>query len=192
MKHHASTTQLPFTNKKIIRDRNFGLGLTLIMVSILTSACTSTQSQLTNQLNTTPVFERMNEQCIESVIHQQSMLENANPAQYLSLANTAEHCVGNIAFSPQHPDTQIAMKFSALAIMNLIKAGDIEAASNGLAKFRAIFPQQDLLFDDYSSFVDTATALLKQQDLSSHQLALLNINPKLRGELTRKRQWSLQ
>jgi hypothetical protein len=46
-----------------------------------------------------------------------------------------------------------------------------------------------LYFADYSSFFDTATALLEQQTLSRHQLAALNISADLRTEIERHQYW---
>ena len=159
---------------------------------VLLSGCNMTnQTDLAAVTTSLAVSERMNTQCIEQVYAQQSAQNQADLSQYLALANTAQYCVGDIQYSPQHPDVETAMQFSALAVVNFVKAGDIEAASLGLAEFRAKFPQQDLLFDDYSSFVDTATVLVKQQEITPHQLAYLNINPALRAEITRQRKWSL-
>jgi len=134
----------------------------------------------------------MNSACIEQVNTQQLKLDVASQAQYLSLANTAMHCIDNIAFSPSHPDSKVAMQFNALAFINYVKAGDMQQAQTSFAAFRQRFPQQDLIFDDFSSFVDTATVLVNHDNLSRHQLMVLNINEHLRSEIIRQRKWSMQ
>ena len=58
-----------------------------------------------------------------------------------------------------------------------------------LQKIQSTFPNKDLYFADYSSFYDTATALLQQQQLSRHQLAALNISADLRTEIERHQFW---
>jgi hypothetical protein len=130
--------------------------------------------------------------CIKQVQAQQANIANPSLSQSLSLANTALHCVGDIQFSPGHADVKIAMQFSALAFVNYVKAGDMTAAANTIAAFRQKFPQQDLLFADYTSFVDTATVLVEQSELTAYQLTSMNINPTLRDEITRQRKWSLR
>ncbi len=139
---------------------------------------------------TTP--DRMSTECISQVQTQQAAMNTPSLSQSLSLANAAQHCVGNIQYSPKHPDIKTAMQFSALAFVNYVKAGDMQAATNTLAKFRTAFPQQDLLFADYTSFVDTAIVLTKQSEVTSYQLTSLNINPTLRAEIARQRKWSLR
>lgn len=164
----------------------------VLFAVVLLSGC-----NITNQTNNAAVStslsvsERMNTQCIEQVYAQKAAQNQSDLSHFLALANTAQYCVGDIQYSPQHPDIETAMQFSALVVVNFVKAGDIKSASAGLNEFRARFPQQDLLFDDYTSFVDTATVLVKQQEITPYQLTYLNINPTLRAEITRQRKWSL-
>ena len=141
--------------------------------------------------NTQSNYIRVDSACIAQVNQQQAALETAQPSQYLSLSNTANHCIQDIPFSPQHPDNQLAMQFNALAFMNFVKAGDMQAAAESLSQFRQRFPQQDLYFEDYSSFIDTAIALVDQHKLNQNQIKLLNINPQLRAEIRRQQKWSL-
>jgi hypothetical protein len=90
--------------------------------------------------------ERMSTQCITQVQTQQNTMNAPSLSQSVSLANAAQHCVSDIQYSPKHPDIKTAMQFSALAFVNYVKAGDMQAAANSLAKFTTAFPQQDLLF----------------------------------------------
>ena len=115
--------------------------------------------------------ERINKACIEQVQSHLSAIKAPTQSQYISMAHTAEHCLGDIQYSPKHPDVKTAMQFSALAFVNYVKAGDMNEAREALARFRTSFPQQDLLFDDYTSFVDTAIVLTKSQNISAYELA---------------------
>lgn len=168
--------------------------LALVSASVFFSACTSTSApaEVSDLNNPYLNIQRMDERCVQQITEQQQALALASTAQYLSLANSAMHCTDGIVFTPSHPDTQTAMQFSALAFNNYLKAGDMEQAQNTLQVFRQRFPQQDLLFSDYTSFVDTATVLLSHNQLSAHQLKVLNISEKLRSEMLRQRKWSMQ
>jgi len=188
-KHNSLTPKRSRSDKHFATNKLLG---TSILAVFLLSGCDLTPAPERFEAATNlPTYERMNPQCIQQVHEQQSALTQTTPSQYLSLANTAQYCIGDIQFSPSHPDTQIAMQFSALALVNFVKAGDIQTASEALVKFRMTFPQQDLLFDDYTSFVDTATVLVNQDEITPHQLTYLNINPTLRAEIKRARRWSL-
>lgn len=172
-------------------NRLIGLLVTVIAITILSGCGLTAQPEVITVDTNVPLFERMKPQCIEQVQAQQSSPYQKEASQHLSLASTAQYCFENIQFSPQHPDIQTAMHFSALAVVNYVKAGDILAARKALSQFRTKFPQQDLLFEDYTSFVDTATVLVKQDEVTLNQLAYLNINPALRAEIKRQRRWSL-
>lgn len=178
------------TITKQLLDLKIGLA-TFLAVALLSGCNMTTQADFVDVTTSLPVSERMNTQCIDQVYAQQAGQDQTDLSQYLALANTAQYCVGDIQYSPQHPDVETAMQFSALALVNFVKAGDIQSASLALTEFRTKFPQQDLLFDDFTSFVDTATVLVNQQDITPHQLTYLNINPTLRAEITRQRKWSL-
>jgi len=71
-----------------------------------------------------------------------------------------------------------------------VSFSNASSAQQSLKDFRMRFKKQDLVYADFTSFIDTATALL-EPNLSERQLAMLNINPTLRNELTRARNWSL-
>jgi hypothetical protein len=137
-----------------------------------------------------PALERLNAQCHSNVLEREvSVGDSPDIAQQIALANAASRCIENKSFFPQHPDNQMAMQLNALAVVNFIKAGETQLAEQSLAQFRKQFPQQDLLFSDYTSFVDTAVALLQHSELSAHQLSVLNINKSLRLELKRNDYW---
>ncbi|MFT4653997.1 MAG: hypothetical protein ACJA0G_000969 [Kangiellaceae bacterium] len=167
---------------------------TILLLIAFLSACNMTSTPASTITVDTSIItvERMSTQCITQVQTQQNAMNAPSLSQSVSLANAAQHCVSDIQYSPKHPDIKTAMQFSALAFVNYVKAGDMQAAANSLAKFTTAFPQQDLLFADYTSFVDTATVLIKQSEVSPYQLTSLNINQTLRAEITRQRKWSLR
>jgi outer membrane protein assembly factor BamD (BamD/ComL family) len=152
----------------------------------------------TNETRTAPVEQayslgqRIDNSCSQQVNQrEQAVRTSASPAHFMALANQANRCIDNIRFFPTHPDNELGMQLNAIAVVNYVKSGHLEMAQASLDEFRQRFAQQDLVFDDYTSFIDTATALLDSK-LSNRQLAMLNINPTLRSELQRARQWSLQ
>lgn len=163
--------------------------LSIIVTAVFLSACSSTQ---TNQIVTSEaIYHRLSQSCIDSILLQQSQqVEQYNVSTLMSLARRAETCLGDQKFPVDHPDVQTAMQFNALAFANYMKAGDIEAANRSFERFTLSFPQQDLIYSDFTSFIDTATALLNYQGLSVHQLQILDINPTLRSELLRRKRWA--
>jgi hypothetical protein len=176
------------------------LSLALSGLLLLLTGCNSTlhkatvesvQTSLTaNKQAVAPSIDRLDADCHLQVLQRENNVgASADIGQQVALANAAERCIENKSFFPQHPDNQIAMQLNALAVVNFIKAGETQMAEHSLAEFRAQFPQQDLLFADYTSFVDTATALLQHDELSAHQLQVLNINKALRNELKRQEYW---
>jgi len=139
---------------------------------------------------TTANIDRLDADCHAQVLRRENSVgASSDIAQQIALANAAVRCIANKSFYPKHPDNQIAMQLNALAVVNFIKAGETQMAENSLVQFRTQFPQQDLLFADYTSFVDTAIALLQHDELSAHQLQILNINAELRNELKRQEYW---
>lgn len=173
------------------------LSIVVITLCLLLSGCNSTAVTRTSQatisdatLSNTALVERLDPQCQSQVVQRNNTIgDTGDAAQQIALANAATRCIENKTFYPQHPDNQMAMQLSALAIVNFIKAGETQLAKQSFQAFRTQFPQQDLLFDDYTSFVDTAVALLEQEQLSARQLQVLNINPSLRAELKRQQYW---
>jgi hypothetical protein len=135
-------------------------------------------------------IQRLDMTCYSDVRERESKIgHSGSAAQQLALAKAATRCIENKSFFPQHPDSESAMQLSALAVVNYIKAGETQMAEKSLVGFRQQFPKQDLLFSDYTSFVDTALALLKYKTLSAHELQTLNINTGLRNELKRQQYW---
>jgi hypothetical protein len=122
----------------------------------------------------------------------------ASSAQYLNAAKTLMHCLVGLTpdnDSPKSPisfegnEQQAVMKIMASATLNFIKAGDVVSANEMVETFKIQHPKHDLYFSDYTSFLDTATALLTTDNLSAGQLSSLNISRALRYEIERKHYW---
>jgi len=171
-----------------------------VSAALLSTGCSSTPQNASinsplskmkdNPIVEAPSIERLNAECHSKVLERENSVgDSSDIAQQIALANAASRCIENKSFFPQHPDNQMAMQLNALAVVNFIKAGETQLAEQSLAQFRKQFPQQDLLFADYTSFVDTAVALLQHSELSAHQLSVLNINKSLRLELKRNDYW---
>ncbi len=138
-----------------------------------------------------PSSSRLDQNCVEQVFKREAQ-SNGHASQFLALANNAEACLGNQQFSANHPDNHTAMQLQALAVTSYIKSGEVSLAKSALTEFKRKFPMQDLVYPDFTSFLDSATALLEYEHLSQYQLARLNINPLLRKELDRQQRWLSQ
>ncbi|WP_299083111.1 hypothetical protein [uncultured Paraglaciecola sp.] len=111
-------------------------------------------------------------------------------AQYLTAARTLQSCV--LHPLPNHltdKQSEVVMQLMANTTLNYVKGGDIAAAKIQLNEFELQFSDQDLYLADFTSFRDTANALLQGAELSSQELAGLNISRALRAELQRQKYW---
>ncbi|PKG97227.1 hypothetical protein [Paraglaciecola sp. MB-3u-78] len=173
--------------------------LSVMFAAVFISACSSTtKSEANLRVSNNDMHNEMNYdyyQSIDEACEQQAMemdsfaQQSGQAAQYLASAKAMLRCVNGISFPKGHPDADNALRLMALSVLNLVKGGDIDAAHIALRKTQSKFPNIDLYFADYSSFFDTATALLEQQKLSRHQLAALNISADLRAEIERQQHW---
>lgn len=122
--------------------------------------------------------------------HAESIASNA---QYLAAAKAMSSCVSsalqNRTYNHNDEHDVVIMKMMAIATLNFIKSGDVITASREVERFKRTYPNQDLYFDDYTSFLDTAMALLSLESLHSSQLSALNISRVLRDEIERKHYW---
>lgn len=82
-----------------------------------------------------------------------------------------------------------AMQVYVASVMNFIKAGELDSAMGMVTQFKQVFPKQDFYFANYTSFIDTAEALLQPEHITPQVLATLNISAPLRQELLRKQYW---
>jgi hypothetical protein len=179
-----------------IQSKHAIKALSVILAAALISACSSTtKSEPSLPISNNNYINQDYYQSIDADCEQQAMemdsfaQQSGQPAQYLASANAMLRCVNGIQFPKGHPDEDKALRLMALSVLNLVKGGDINAAHIALRKTQSKFPNKDLFFADYSSFFDTATALLEQQKLSRHQLAALNISADLRAEIERQQHW---
>jgi outer membrane PBP1 activator LpoA protein len=175
--------------------------MSVILATAFISACSSTTSSeptptlrvsnnAKNNNMSNNYYQSIDAACEQQAIGMDSFAQQSGQAaQYLASAKAMLRCVNGIQFPKGHPDADKALRLMALSVMNFVKGGDIDEAQVALRKTQSKFPNKDLYFADYSSFFDTATALLEQQTLSRHQLAALNISADLRTEIERHQYW---
>lgn len=173
--------------------------LTIVFAAVFISACSSTTTtepslRVSNRAVTSDVhhdyYQSIDAACEQQAIEMDGFAQQSGQAaQYLASAKAMLRCVNGIQFPKGHPDSDKGLRLMALSVMNFVKGGDIDGAQIALKKTQSKFPNKDLYFADYSSFFDTATALLEQQTLSRHQLAALNISSDLRTEIERHQYW---
>jgi hypothetical protein len=187
---HQSISNAALTNTPL-------KAILLILVTLTASACSSTsdsnnkagQPAINNVESSVQPMSSMqndNNECLE---HALAIGDNAGKtasrAQYLTSARALNSCISKAAKG----DQQQTMQMMAVSTLNFIKGGDVQSAARQLAKFKQQYPAQDLYFGDYTSFVDSATALLNMDKLSASELSALNINRKLRAEVERNHYW---
>ncbi|MFT6269506.1 MAG: hypothetical protein ACJAVV_002332 [Alphaproteobacteria bacterium] len=157
--------------------------LTVLLAVSALGACSSTQQTATQDM--------VDEACVSYASNMRDKGETSgSPALLLSAANAMQGCV--ISPLPSYlskAETEEVMKVMADTTLTYIKAGALDEALKELNKFETSFPGKDLYLPDYTSFVDTATALLNSTDLSAQRLLVLNISPALRQEIERKQYW---
>lgn len=166
-------TKLPTTASKITLALACVVGL---------AACSSTSTV------SSPIVDTY---CVEQA---QQMADFAQKNQsYPQLSSAATRLKTCVAFPlPQRmskAQTTQVMQIMADTTLTYFKAGELQKAKDELSDFETRFASQDLYLPDYTSFVDTATALLYGDSLSSQSLASLNISNDLRQELKRKHHW---
>jgi hypothetical protein len=165
----------------------------VLLAATFVSACSSTPQSAGNSNispNTNSYYQSIDSGCEQDALDRDSFAQQSGQeVQYLASAKALQRCVQGIQFPKGHPQADQGLRLMALAVMNFVKGGDLHAANTTLRKIQSRFPNQDLYFADYSSFLDTATALLNQKNLSSQKLITLNISPTLRAELERNQYW---
>jgi hypothetical protein len=110
--------------------------------------------------------------------------------QYLASAQLLEKCEANLGPEAVEVATDERMRAYALSIQNYLKAGELVRAQENLARFNAVFPDDDLYYPDGSSFKDNMRALLGQVKPSDYgRYSLLNANSSLKGEMRRINYW---
>jgi len=114
----------------------------------------------------------------------------ASAGAYLTSAQVLERCeadLGEAAGSVGHDER---MRLQALAVVNYIRGGNIDAARRGFDAFRAKFPDNDLYFADGASFTATVEVLLgRAEPISFGTFAALNVNDDVQSEMRRLHHW---
>lgn len=156
--------------------------LSVLLASACLSACSSTNNAQT------PVVDA---QCQQYALNMAEHAEQSGAsAQHVSAARALQQCVAlPLPLNVTDSEERAAMQLMAMTTLTYIKGGDVSSAMGQLASFKRTFPEQDLLLTDYTSFTDTATALLNGKTLSTQELAELNISRELRSELSRQHYW---
>ena len=156
--------------------------LTVLAVAAIMNGCSST---------TDTSSQVIDDACYAQAQHMATAAETSGAsAQFLTVARTLPTCV--LTPLPKHlsdEQSESVMQVLAFSTLNYIKSGDIAAAKTQLADFEQQFTDQDLYLADFTSFRDTATALLQGTELTNQQLASLNISRGLRDELQRQKYW---
>lgn len=174
-------------------------------ISLLTgcSSTTPTNKESQSISNITVVDSNVQEKQLEYVQpvtldedckHNALALDNAartssSTAQYLASARLLSNCISDFSHKVPLHLSQDVMQLHALSIFNYIKGGDVSQAKMAFVQFKSAFPGQDLYFNDYTSLIDTATALLEPSKINAQQVVSLNISPQLREELKRRQYW---
>ncbi len=153
-------------------------------VIILSSACSSTKQDVYKS----PLAGNCEQTALALDSNAQA---TGSEAQFLSSANTLYQCILEVSFVDISGDNQRLMQLHALSVINFIKGGDITKAKDAFSSFSQNYPNQDLLFADYTSFVDTITVLFEPNLAVKGGLAQLNVNNALRKELKRQAYWAM-
>ena len=181
----------------LMSTRTFIIGaklFTSLAFMAVLGACSST----TSQVHTAPVLESntpaialIDQDCYAQA---QKMAVSAQTsgatAQFLSAGRAMQSCLHSPMPAPlDKSQSQAVMQLMANVTVNFIQGGDIAAAQEQMRRFEQSFPNQDLYLPDFSSFQDTANALINSASMTSNQLARLNISRELREELERQAYW---
>ena len=113
-----------------------------------------------------------------------------NIGRYLASARLLEKCEAELGPETSGVAVEERMRAYALSVQNYLKGGDVAKASQNLETFKTSFPGQDLYYYDGSSFLETMSALLGQQeDTDFGRYAMLNVSDSLKDEMRRVRYW---
>lgn len=163
-----------------VRRARVAAGVTL---ALLLTACASTEEVVS--------VDAIDADCLKQVQAMSAHAETSqSPAQLLSAANAMQHCVASqLPINMDEAETEQVMQVMATTVLTYLKAGESDAATAQLRRFETQFPGKDLYLPDYTSFRDTAMALLGGSHLSTQELASLNISRELRHEIERQQYW---
>jgi len=118
-----------------------------------------------------------------------SARKQQSSAQYLMAARTLNQCLLEVDSHRRDIPIEERMKMHALTVLNYLKGGDVVQARVQLTAFEMTYPNNDLYFGDYTSFVDSFRVLLNDSAARVTHGNLLNVNPILKSEHNRRRYW---
>ncbi|MDY6920333.1 MAG: hypothetical protein SV765_08975 [Pseudomonadota bacterium] len=110
-------------------------------------------------------------------------------AQYHTAARLFAGCVRRFSEYHEQIPAESMMVLQALAILDFLKAGDLQQARDQLHLMQSAFPHYDLYLENGDSFVDSMIILL---DIPAREVTvsgLRNVNPALTAEQRRLRYW---
>jgi len=163
----------------------------LFFLSILAlglTGCVSTSAQEEQVINSK--IEQYASCKVDAQMMETSAQQTSSTAQYLASARAMDNCV-SYAVEQRiiHLNQQDIMQMMAISTFNYIKGGDVISAEKMFVTFKQQFPRKDLYFANNTSFLDTTTALIKGNELSTFELSSLNISSVVRSEIERKNYW---
>ena len=204
---------IPFAERKesflsgivqIKRLENLAVRLAVIIVAMLLNACAFHPPNNTNKNSESGVEydshallseseKARNEfaNCkLDGLALNASARKQQSMAQYFASAQTFDGCLVDIDEHRSVVSLEERMQIHGLTILNYIKGGDVKKARIQLRAFELAYPDKDLYFSDYTSFVDTFRVLLidSQQHSKSYR-RVKNVNRKLLSEISRQRYW---
>ena len=157
--------------------------MVLLAASAALSGCKATTNGVAPQVQ--------NHHCID--LAKGMSLQGRQHHAPAKLQGAAEHymlCANTAIDNAQPPEQQeLRMQWIAHATLAYLEGGDVQGANAALTQFRQQFPGKDLYLPDYTSFLDTATALMSPVSPQQEAWARLNINNALRNALLRQHHW---
>lgn len=177
--------------------------LILLGIAGLAVGCASQRElkrELKNPVSQPAPIERSSsaafEECLASL--SEPLASANNPATYHLSAKYALACLDeapDIINSPVSANNSLqtsVMQVHALAISQLLKAGDVAWAEQELHAFKTRYPRRDLLLEEGASFVSTIELIIgaapREQAAKD---SLLNASPALKSELRRQQYWQM-
>jgi len=134
------------------------------------------------------------DECAHSImsVSPHSELTPNSAAKYHFSAKRALSCLGSVPLFSMKADKLKVMQIHALAIVNLLKSGELNQAQYELSRFIKKHPYADLMLADGSSFVDSMNLLLGEVPLKlAAKNSLLNAHVALKSELRRQQYWKV-
>jgi len=128
--------------------------------------------------------------CVSSLA--EPLANAANPASYHLGAKYALACLEEAPEIRNEIVQLSVMQVHALAITQLLKAGDMQSAVQQVNAFKSRYPRRDLILEDGASFVQTIELIIGQAPIEqAAHASLLNASPALKSELRRHQYWQV-